>query len=51
VVSTSGLSGHKQATNWHLLNLVAHHDAVLVTFDRRIARAIPSEAQRIITLG
>lgn len=51
-VDTTGLAGHKQVTDWHLLNLAARHDGVLVTFDRKIARAVlPSDAGRIITLG
>ena len=50
-VDTTGLAGHKQAADWHLLNLAARHDAVLVTFDRGIARAaLPADAARIVTL-
>lgn len=51
-VDTTGLSGHKQVTDWHLLNLAARHDGLLVTFDRKLARAtLPGDAARIITLG
>lgn len=51
-VDTTGLGGHKQVTDWHLLNLAARHDGVLVTVDRRIARAaLPSDAARTVTLG
>ena len=51
-VDTTGLAGHKQVTDWHLLNLAARHDGVLVTFDRRIARAVlPGDAVRVVTLG
>ena len=50
-VDTTGLGGHKQVTDWHLLNLAARHDGVLVTFDRRIARAVlPADAPRVATL-
>lgn len=51
-VDTTGLSGHKQVTDWHLLNLAARHDGVLVTFDRRFARAVlPGDAASLLTLG
>ena len=50
-VDTTGLAGHKQVTDWHLLNLAARHDGVLVTFDRRMARAVlPADAPRVVTL-
>jgi toxin-antitoxin system PIN domain toxin len=52
IVDTTGLAGHKQVTDWHLLNLAARHDGVLVTFDRKIARAVlPDDAVRVVTLG
>jgi uncharacterized protein len=51
-VDTTGLAGHKQVTDWHLLNLASRHDGVLVTFDRRLARAVlPTDAVRVVTLG
>lgn len=51
-VDTTGLAGHRQVTDWHLLNLAARHDGQLVTFDRRIARAaLPGDAVRVVTLG
>lgn len=51
-VDTTGLAGHQEVTDWHLLNLAARHDGVLVTFDRRIARAlVPDDAVRVVTLG
>jgi toxin-antitoxin system PIN domain toxin len=37
----TSLVGHKQVTDFHLLNLAAKHDARLATFDHRIARALP----------
>lgn len=51
-VDTAGLAGHKQVTDWHLLNLAMRHASVLVTFDRRITRALlPADATRVVTLG
>lgn len=51
-VDTTGLGAHQQVTDWHLLNLAARHDGVLVTFDRKIARAaLPADAARIVTLA
>ncbi|HTW14118.1 MAG TPA: hypothetical protein VMF51_03255 [Nocardioides sp.] len=51
-IDTTGLAGHRQVTDWHLLNLAARHDAVLVTFDRRLNRAVlPKDAARLVTLG
>ena len=51
-VDTTGLVGHRQVTDWHLLNLAARHDGMLVTFDHRIARAVlPGDADRVVTLG
>jgi toxin-antitoxin system PIN domain toxin len=51
-VDTTGLAGHKQVTDWHLLNLAARHDAVLVTFDRKLTRAVlPADAARVVSLG
>jgi toxin-antitoxin system PIN domain toxin len=50
-VDTTGLAGHKQVTDWHLLNLAARHDGHLVTFDRKLARAaLPADAARVVTL-
>lgn len=51
-VDTTGLAGHKQVTDWHLLNLAARHDGVLVTFDRKIAQGVlPGDAMRVVTLA
>jgi predicted nucleic acid-binding protein len=51
-VDMTGLAGHKQVTDWHLLNMAARHDGLLVTFDRKIARAaLPGDAARVMTLG
>lgn len=43
-----GLVGHKQATDFHLVNLAAQHSGVLVTFDRKIGQALTSTDQRFV---
>lgn len=43
-----GLSGHKQATDFHLINLAAVHACVLVTFDRRIEQSLVPADQRLV---
>jgi toxin-antitoxin system PIN domain toxin len=35
-ISLMPLAGHRQVTDFHLLNLAARHSATLVTFDRRL---------------
>lgn len=51
-VDLTGLGGHKQVTDWHLVNLAARNDAVLVTFDRRLAGSLlPSDSARVRALG
>lgn len=40
VIDVIGLSGHKQVTDLHLVNLAAKHGLVLVTFDARLATAL-----------
>ncbi|HEX7740115.1 MAG TPA: TA system VapC family ribonuclease toxin [Marmoricola sp.] len=37
------LVGHKQVTDFHIVNLVASSNAVLATFDRRIREALAPE--------
>jgi len=45
------LVGHRQVTDLHLVNLAAGHDATLVTFDTKLARALaPSDQARVRTL-
>lgn len=52
VVDTTGIVGHQQLTDWHLLNLATRHDGLLITFDRKFARSVlPADANRIVTLG
>ncbi|MGH3448445.1 MAG: TA system VapC family ribonuclease toxin, partial [Nocardioidaceae bacterium] len=43
-----GLAGHKQATDYHLLNLAADHGGVLVTFDRRIVQSLTPTDQALV---
>lgn len=51
-VDLTGLAGHKQVTDWHLLNLAAAHGGQLVTFDVKIVRALtPADAEHVLTLG
>ena len=45
-----GLAGHRQATDFHLVNLAAEHHATLVTFDSRISRALAAADQHLIHL-
>lgn len=47
-VDLIGLAGHKQTTDFHLINLAAHHDAVLVTFDQKIRRALTTVDQKYV---
>jgi len=46
-IDTAGMIGHRQVTDFHLVNLCATHDWVLATFDARIAGAL-SEADRAL---
>lgn len=43
VVNTTVLMGHRQVTDLHLVNLAAHHSAVMATFDATMARWIAPE--------
>lgn len=50
-VDLSGLVGHGQVTDLHLVNLAARHDARLVTFDTRLAPTLqPADRDRVLTL-
>ena len=42
-IDTSRIYGHKQVTDFHLVNLAASSNAVLATFDRRIQEALAPE--------
>lgn len=50
VIETAGLIGHRQVTDFHLVNLCAVHDCVLVTFDTRIAGALSEVDRGLIQL-
>ncbi len=51
-VDLTGLVGHRQVTDLHLLNLAARHDARLVTFDTRLAPTLqPADRDRVLTLA
>ncbi|OMC04535.1 hypothetical protein A5733_21140 [Mycobacterium sp. NS-7484] len=47
-IDTIGFSGHKQATDFHLVNLVASEGGQLVTFDRRMTAALTPRDQRFV---
>ncbi|WP_321475348.1 TA system VapC family ribonuclease toxin [uncultured Paludibaculum sp.] len=46
----AGLFGHQQVTDAYLLQLAATHNAVLLTFDRRL-ESLSSSAARVVILG
>lgn len=47
-VDLIGLAGYRQVTDFHLVNLAAAHDAVLVTFDRRIPGMLVGDDRRYV---
>lgn len=49
-IDTSRIFGHKQVTDFHLVNLAASSNAVLTTFDRRIAEALAPEDRRHVEI-
>lgn len=49
-ISFSRLKGPKQVTDLHLVDLAAHHNAVLTTMDGRMAQALTSQDRRPIEL-
>ena len=51
LIDTSRMTGHKQITDFHLLNLAAHHGGVLCTLDAKIERALaPADRRLVFTL-
>jgi uncharacterized protein len=51
VIDLRGLLGHKQITDYHLVNLCAHHGGVLATLDARIERSLmPGDRRHVLTL-
>lgn len=52
LVDVSRMTGHKQITDFHLLNLAAHYQGILVTFDAKIERALSrTDCRHILTLS
>lgn len=49
-IDTSYLFGHQQVTDFHLVNLAASSDALLATFDRRIAEALAPDDRKYVEL-
>lgn len=43
-----GLAGHRQTTDFHLVNVAASNGGVLTTFDRRIAASLTSADQQYV---
>lgn len=51
-IDLRGLSGHRQVTDLHLVNLVVHHQILLTTFDRAIHAALmPTDRSHVRLLG
>lgn len=51
-IDLSGLVGHRQVTDFHLVNLAAQHSARLVTFDAKLSRALtPRDGVHVRTLS
>jgi len=49
-IDTTRIFGHKQVTDFHLINLAASSNAVLATFDRRIAEALAPEDRKHVEI-
>ena len=49
-IGTTRTFGHKQVTEFHLINLAASSNAVLATFDRRIAEALAPEDRAYVEI-
>lgn len=49
-IDLSGLMGHRQVTDLHLVELAARHGLVLATLDTRISSALISADQTWVTL-
>lgn len=49
-VDLSGMLGHRQVTDFHLINLAAHHDAILATLDSKLSGALVGEDRRWVEL-
>lgn len=50
-IDIRGLLGHKQITDYHLVNLAAHYGGALATLDAKIERSLmPHDRQHVHTL-
>jgi toxin-antitoxin system PIN domain toxin len=49
-IDLTGLMGHRQVTDLHLVNLAASHGAVLATFDSRLRSALGLDGADLIHL-
>lgn len=49
-VDLIGLVGHRQVTDFHLINLAASRGGALATFDRRVPQALAADDQRYVQL-
>jgi toxin-antitoxin system PIN domain toxin len=47
-VDLIGLSGYRQVTDFHLVNLAAHSGGALATFDGRIGQALAAMDQKFV---
>lgn len=47
-IDLRGLGGFRQVTEFHLLNLAARYAGRLVTFDRKISRAVMPDDQQFV---
>lgn len=51
-IDLTGLVGHRQVTDLHLVNLAAKHSAVLVTFDRSLHQMlVPPDRAHVQVIG
>lgn len=52
LIETAVLTGHQQVSDLHLVNLAAHHRAVLATFDAAIPTCLaPADRRHVTVLG
>lgn len=49
-IDLANLLGHRQVTDFHLVNLCARRGAVLATFDARIGAALAPDDRRLVQL-
>ena len=49
-IDMGGLVGHKQVTDFHLVDLVSRHGAVLATLDSRLLAVLAPAVRRCVEL-